>query len=210
MAKPRKLDSYPLHFWALSKAALQQKDKFPMELKFDTPKQAMAFRVDFYEFRRALRAQEQTSSKTGVFTSDEAIALSGAELITSPRIDYSAATGTLIFNLQEKRETNLQGSKQLDAILFGDSSATPTDSPQTSRPKDTSIADDDSPLYLSVPYKGQLYNIPLADIPANKQELTGTKLVTLVANGLCDLAHPLAHYIVKPSADDSVPLTEDK
>lgn len=209
MAKPRKLDSYPLHFWALSKAALQQKDKFPMTLSFDTPKQAMAFRVDFYEFRRALRASQDNASKNGSFSSDEAIALSGAELITSPRIDYSAPTGTLIFTLQEKRETNLQGSKQLDAILFGSSSSEASPSPQRGRPKATPITDDDSPLFLSVPYKGQLYNIPLSDIPDNKQEMTGTKLVTLVANGLCDLKQPLASYIVKPSSDDSVPLQED-
>lgn len=208
MAKPRKLDSYPNEFWQMSKAALQQKDMFPIHLEFPSPREGMAFRVDFYEFRRALRAQVELTAKNGSFTPDDSIALSGAELITSPRVDYSASTGKVVFNIQEKREATRVGVSQL-ASLFGSEAKNASPSPQRGRPKATPITDDDSPLFLSVPYKGQLYNIPLSDIPDNKQEMTGSKLVTLVANGLCDLKQPLASYIVKPSADDSVPLQED-
>lgn len=205
MAKPRKLDSYPNEFWQMSKAALQQKDRFPIHLEFPSPREGMAFRVDFYEFRRALRAHVELTAKSGAFTPEDSIALSGAELITSPRVDYTLPTGKVVFNIQEKREATRIGVSQL-ASLFN----TPAeDTPQRGRPKATPITDDDSPLFLSVPYKGQLYNIPLSDIPDNKQEMTGSKLVTLVANGLCDLKHPLPHYIVKPSTDDSVPLQED-
>lgn len=215
MPRFRKLSAYPQIFWDMSRRALNNKDIFPIEITCDTPQAAQQLRVEFYGFRRALRASVEASSKSSDFISpDEAIAYEGACLISSPQIDYKATPCPLIFTLHEKRPALLAGTLQLEAALAAASGKSTSNDKGIRGRKATHVIIDDlaqeqaqapeQELSISIPFKNNLYIIPLSDIPESKQSLSGTKLLTLVTNGLADLKKPLAFYKQEPSSTDGI------
>lgn len=206
MARPLKLSAYPTAFWTLSRKALDNKSSFPIHLTFPTPQEAQAYRVSFYEFRRALKASVEASSKGSYsLNPEESIALEGASLITSPRIDYSSSPCTMTFTLQEKRTSMAIGNAQLEAAL---AVASGKSKAQALAQEQGLAQAQEQELSISIPFKNALYIIPLSDIPESKQSLSGTKLLTLVTAGLADLKHPLSFYKQEPSLTDGIGLSD--
>lgn len=185
--QPRPLSAYPLQFRRLaSKAVEAPNGLFPLSIPFETSTKAMDFRVQFYQYRRSLRAHMASAKEPD---SSLLIEAQGAELIQSPRISPTpdAPNGQYYctFALAAERPTMRSGLSALDDIL-GEAASEAHDLPAESR------------ISKVVTVDGVTYSFGLSDLDESAQEMTAKQLAVLISNDLLELPHgkSLKDYIV--------------